>query len=99
MFVQLGGFFQAVVVYNKTHTCFIVSGRELVQHFSVQSQDLLLQDGRIGQAAPLLFVIFLLVFFSISLFLPFVGQQLLAESLRQVGLGEVSSSLIMESRG
>lgn len=56
------------------HTCFIVSGRELVQHFSVQSQDLLLQDGRIGQAAPLLFFIFLLVFFSVSPSLSFIGQ-------------------------
>lgn len=81
-----------------THTCFVVSGRELVQDFSIQTEDLLLQDGRIRQSTPLLFFIFLL-FFSISLFLPLINQQLLAQSLRQVHLGKVSSSLIMKSRG
>lgn len=61
-----------------THTCFIVRGGELVQHFSIHIQDLLLQDGGIREAAPLLSFSFLSVFVSVSLSLPCVDQQLLA---------------------
>lgn len=79
-------------------TCFIVSGGQLVQHFSVHIQDLLLQDGRIGQAAPLPLVIFLFVLFSVAPLFPLVGEQLLAQSLGQVRLGEVSGSLVTQGK-
>lgn len=81
----------------ETQTCFIVRGGELLQHFSVHIQDLLLQDGWVGQ--PLPFVVFLLVLFPVSPLLPLVGQQLLAQSLGQVRLGEVSGGLATQDKG
>lgn len=82
----------------ETQTCFIVSGRKLFQHFSVHVQDLLLQDGRIGQAAPLPLVVLLFVLFSVSPLFPLVGQQLLAQSVGQVRLGEVSGGLVTRDK-
>ena len=54
-------------------------GGELVHHVSVYSQDTLLQDAGVGRnALPLL---------------PLIGQQLLPQSLRKVGLYIVRCSL------
>lgn len=62
-----------------TQTCFIVVGREFVQHLAVHIQDALLQDGGVRQRA--------------LSFLPFEGLQLLLQHLRQVGLHIVSCGL------
>lgn len=65
--------------YTHTQTCFIVVGREFVQHLTVHGQDALLQDAGVGQSA--------------LSFLPLEGLQLLLQGLRQVGLHIVSCSL------
>lgn len=62
-----------------TQTCFIVVGREFVQHLAVHTQNALLQDGGVRQRA--------------LSFLPFEGLQLLLQDLRQVGLHIVSCGL------
>lgn len=60
-------------------TCFIVVGRELIQHLPIHTEDALLQNAGVGQAA--------LSFF------PLEGLQLLLQGLWQVGLHVIRCSL------
>ncbi len=60
-------------------TCFIVVGRKLVQHFTIHSQDALLEDAGVRESA-------------LSL-LSLKGLQLLLQAFWQVGLHIVSCSL------
>lgn len=60
-------------------TCFIVAGGELIQHLPVHTEDALLQNAGVGQAA--------LSFF------PLEGLQLLLQGLWQVGLHVIRCSL------